>query len=270
MEGESSFTIGICECGDIKSCLYSWCCTACALAESRTYLDGSPFCFNFCTLGLGPSLPAYRWLVRSSYKIGDNQACLGDVCCSLCCTCCVVNQLYQTTVAKGNPTPQSGGILYNTTPMGGERYGCCSMDFCCACLCPCCSVGTILNEAIGMPWCLGCCCVPFWQARNFTRYHLRLQRTSCTGDGFWCHGDCKEECVMPCCAHCVLNCIPYVGYLLFLYYQAGFIMGLKQDVALRPRTEVGYMVGYHPPHEQVHPGAPVIGTPVVAVPVKIN
>lgn len=258
MAQPNTFAIGICEIGDCKSCLYSYCCTCCALAESRTYLDGSPFCFNFWQLN--EALPAYRWVVRSAYKIGDHQDCWGDVCCSLCCTCCVVNQLYQTTYSKGNPVSGSGGITFNNNPIGKPRYEC-SMDFCCAWLCPCCVVGTILKDSMGMPWYLGCCCVPFWQARNLTRYHLRLQRSWCDGDGFWCPGDCKEECLCPCALAIITSFIPYAGSLVFYFIQGGYLLGLKDDVS-RMRSEPGYMVGYHTPQ-------PVATTGVAVTPAAV-
>lgn len=51
---DDSFTIGIFHIGDLKACCYSFTCPCCAMAESRHFLDGSPFCFNIFCLPLAP------------------------------------------------------------------------------------------------------------------------------------------------------------------------------------------------------------------------
>ena len=45
-------------------------------------------------------------MIRSAYGIGDVTEPFGfeDCICACFCPCCTVNQLYQTTAAKGNPS----------------------------------------------------------------------------------------------------------------------------------------------------------------------
>ena len=137
------FTIGLCETGDQNACLYSYFCPCCALAESRAHLDGSQYWFNFFCLPLAP----YRWLVRSAYNIGDLDSGLTDI--ALTCTipCCVINQLYQTTLNKRNPTT-TGGITHNTNDFIASTDRNCDECLWGCCFQPC-SVGNAVNHSIG-------------------------------------------------------------------------------------------------------------------------
>lgn len=51
---DNFFSIGLCEIGDCKSCLYSWICCPCARAEARTKMDGSGCLYNFFCMDLAP------------------------------------------------------------------------------------------------------------------------------------------------------------------------------------------------------------------------
>lgn len=99
-----------------------------------------------------------------------------------------MNQLYQTTVAKGNPS-RSGGLPFNTnvfppieTNANFSRW---LKAFCCM---PC-SQGDILYHAVGMPYFLGCCCMNLFTTRNIFRYQYRIKPHS--GD------DVVDECLFP-------------------------------------------------------------------------
>ena len=47
------------------------------------------------------SLYLYRWMVRSSYGIGDPNSCCNDCLLSTFCGACVANQLYQVIFCYG-------------------------------------------------------------------------------------------------------------------------------------------------------------------------
>lgn len=193
-QNTTSFEIGLCEVGDPMSCIYSFLCTPCAMAQSRTALDSSGVCFNLFCL----SLPAYRWMARTAYGIGDGNDFLGDCALSILLPCCVTNQLYQTTAAKGNPTINAGA-QFNTNQMvpGGCDCGMCMYT----CFCMPCSVGTVLDMSVGMPFCLGCCCMNVFSARNVIRYHYRLKRST--------DSDCLEECFLPYATYVALMALSY-------------------------------------------------------------
>lgn len=134
-------------------------------------------------------------MARTAYGIGDGNDFMGDCVLSICCSCCVTNQLYQTTAARGNPTTD-GGAQFNRNPMSPRGCDCGMCLYTCFCM-PC-SVGTVLDMSVGMPFLLGCCCMNVFSARNIIRYHYRLK-----GKG---GSDCVEECVLP--------YVIYVGLML--------------------------------------------------------
>ena len=52
----SDFAAPLCGIGDdCNTCLFSWLCPLCSLAQARKDLDGSPCMFNFCCLGHVPA-----------------------------------------------------------------------------------------------------------------------------------------------------------------------------------------------------------------------
>ena len=87
MTENQKWAISLFEVGDAQPCLYSYCCTQCALAQARTNLDGSSCCFNFFFL---TSCPA-RWMIRTTYGIpGDAYE---DCYLPYFCNACVTNQV---------------------------------------------------------------------------------------------------------------------------------------------------------------------------------
>ncbi len=122
------------------------------MAQARTNLDGSNCCFNL--LCVNPFV--ITWLVKSAY--GMKQSFKGD-CLRFCClTRCYVNQIYQTTLRRGNPT-SDGGAQYNLNPLSKD---CCppTCGYCCFSFwCPSCFMATALQKNIDMPYWLACCCV---------------------------------------------------------------------------------------------------------------
>eukprot|EP01036_Dinobryon_divergens_P030878 gene30878-40188_t len=224
MKEEQNFSIGLFELGDCKSCLFSWCCPPCALAASRTQLDDSGILFNYFCL---PIIP-YRWMVRSAYGIGDLSSCAGDCLLPIFCTCCVVNQLYQTTSRLGNPTTD-GGKAFNTNDM----------------------------LSVGMPWIMGCCCFNLFNARNVLRYQYRLRSHN--------GSDCVEECLIPYMVYYLLGSlatmvacfIPCCYPCLFVPFCGAVVatdMAMLQEAEIKKGGEnKSYLKGYSP--------APAAATP---------
>lgn len=179
------FIIDLFELGDFSSCLYSFLCGRCAIADSRARLDSSSYYFNL----LGLDLTTYRWLVRSSYGIGSTDTYFEDSMLSYFCSCCVINQIYQTTLVFGNPTPD-GGSQHNLNPMlvevNDSYYW---QNFAMAMCCGRYVRAHLLYDAMGMPFWLGCCNVSPCLARNLIRYQFRLMPDS--------DNDLVEECLLP-------------------------------------------------------------------------
>ncbi len=123
-----------------------------AMAQARSNMDGSSWLFNlFC---INPCVGV--WLIKSAYGIDQN--CWED-CLSFCLlTRCYINQIYQTTLRRGNPT-SDGGSQRNNQPFPPN---CCppSCGYCCygAC-CPQCMAAQSLNKNINFPCWMGLCCV---------------------------------------------------------------------------------------------------------------
>jgi hypothetical protein len=94
--------IGLYDSGDVLYCFYSYFCCPCALASSRSYLDDSSWLYNiFCS-----KICITRWLIRSAYSIEGHVAY--DVMASMCCPCCIVNQMLQTTMKHRNLSNRFG------------------------------------------------------------------------------------------------------------------------------------------------------------------
>ena len=163
--------------------MFSWCCCPCALAQSRSNIDGSSCLFNFfCVSAVASRYITFvhalavhcsnyslsRWLIRTAYDIpGD--ACSGEDiegCCYLLnysssdcylatfCPCCNANQLYQTTKERGVAV-SDGGAIFNEgdfhTRVGAGTYKDCLYSF----FCMPCAVGSMLENGMGMPWYTG-------------------------------------------------------------------------------------------------------------------
>lgn len=186
-------------------------------------------------------------MVRSAYGIGDPSSCAGDCLLPICCTCCVVNQLYQTTSRLGNPTTD-GGKAFNTQEMLVAQ---CDFSSCMyAFFCMPCSIGTILQNSVGMPWLMGCCCFNLFSARNVLRYQYRLKARNGT--------DCMEECFIPYMFYCLLGtCANVVATFCPCLYPCVFIpfcgAVVATDMAMLREAEMkkggenkSYLKGYSP------------------------
>jgi hypothetical protein len=242
IEARGHFEIGVFEVGSCKACLYSCFCTPCALGESRHVLDGAdPFFTCFC---LQPA--ALRWMVRSAYNIGGKKDYKEDCFLGTCCIPCVTNQIYQTTAVRGNPT-HDGGMVHNTLQgpfeLPKDRL---PIKLCYSFCCMPCSVATTMNDAMGMPYWLGFCCVNICAARNLVRYQYRLKPES---------GDAVDECIGPAALYCAGQCLqntmcPCAGCVV-----GGMLAAYQLDTATkveqrRAVSGPGYLFGYTPPPSQ--------------------
>jgi hypothetical protein len=79
-------------------------------------MDGSGCCFNFVALS---NPVVIHWLMRSAYGIPSESVCVDDCVIPICFTCCAVNQMYQTAMAKGNPSTD-GGSRFNLKQFSHE------------------------------------------------------------------------------------------------------------------------------------------------------
>jgi len=80
-------------------------------------MDESGCCFNFMVM---ENPVVLHWLMRSAWIASDNE-CVYDCVIPVSCTCCVVNQMYQTAITRGNPSTD-GGSRFNTQPFSEESF----------------------------------------------------------------------------------------------------------------------------------------------------
>ena len=124
--------------------------------------------------------------------------------------------------------------------MGCDFFSCLKTLFC-----SCCVIGDVVQNAYGMPWYLGCCCVGVFYARNTVRYHYRLK----TKSG---QGECVEECLIPYAVYCLVSALASTFFPPLTYCNlvalVSVIMNLKHEVDLKSpnNTSKGYLVGYSP------------------------
>jgi hypothetical protein len=101
----------------------------------------------------------------------------------------VDQQIKFSTEQFGLPVPD-GGSVFNTGSWNNHDTD--GTFTCCDCLssffCIQCAVGTMMEQTMGMPRCLGCCCVSTYAARN---HPLRLSNQGKRSLG---------ACAIPCCA----------------------------------------------------------------------
>jgi hypothetical protein len=145
---------------------------ACALASAKSSIDGSSCCFNlFCVHPM-----TSVWLIQTAY--GIEFSCAESLFKHCCCSTCYINQVYQTALNKGIPN-QTKGRPFNRIPL---KQNCpkCTCEVCYALCCPSCYLAEQLDKHIGMPYCMGLCCVFPWTAMNIIRYQYRI-----AGDDFW-------------------------------------------------------------------------------------
>mmetsp|Transcript_7826 Transcript_7826/g.5871 ORF Transcript_7826/g.5871 Transcript_7826/m.5871 type:complete len:267 (-) Transcript_7826:85-885(-) len=180
-----NWAIGLCEIGNCGSCFYSCLFPCCAIASARHELDGSNWFVNCCCIGTA----AARYLVRTGYGIEGTAQ--WDCCTSLFCSCCAVNQLYQTVKQKGKiPLEHVGPDFNKNKRTGMQRRPCFGViyDLSYTLLCLPCATGYLL-ESSGIPCWFGACCVSPLGAVSIHRYRRRLEGN--------CGGECLEDCLFP-------------------------------------------------------------------------
>eukprot|EP01040_Poterioochromonas_malhamensis_P006978 gene6978-7528_t len=168
-EDQRQWKIDLCEVGDCSSCLYSYLCPACAVADARTELDGSNWYVNCVVM----KPVAARWLVRTAYNIPGNAQ--NDCWTGLFLPCCTANQLLQTTKHYGKTNLPEVGPTFNVNPRLGiqqRSFENLFYDVCYSCFCRPCAVGYSL-QAAGMPFWFGACCVGVFEANSILRYQNR-------------------------------------------------------------------------------------------------
>lgn len=162
----SDWDISCYDCGNPERC-YTCFCPSCALAQARTNVDGSDFCFNFFCL----FPPVTLWLIHSAYGIPCTANHILEI---MCFGNCYINRVYQTTANRGNPNANFRGKHKNTVPLNDP---CCPTCACSSCLfaaaCPCCFFWYKLYEHMNMPCCIACCTCP-WTAQNLLRYQYGI------------------------------------------------------------------------------------------------
>jgi Cys-rich protein (TIGR01571 family) len=173
------FSVNLFSIGDPKQCMFSWCCSPCALASARSQLDGSSQCFNLMCVNTFTT----RFLVRSAYDISGSN--YDDLTLSCCCVPCATNQVYQTVIKNGKREPNR---MFVRTALDAD----CSQAFTCdqlgASLCcfPCMTAMATSNALHGLPLPLALCCISPCTNANIIRYHYG--NTS----GEW---SCLDDCV---------------------------------------------------------------------------
>jgi Cys-rich protein (TIGR01571 family) len=102
---EEDFKVGLCSlCHSPGNLMYAWCCPPCAAATARSHYDTSDCCFNCMCL----TLPLTRNIIREGYGLKGHF--WGDVCISMMCGCCAINQLLCEVDERGKvngPAPGS-------------------------------------------------------------------------------------------------------------------------------------------------------------------
>lgn len=165
--------------GSMSDCILPCCLPFVTSAYTRTLFDGSPFIFNFFCLGC----VATRYLIRTAYGIDGTP--FDDCLKSIFCSCCSVNQLYQTVKKKGR-LDDYNTIKYNYFESHQNASLC--VDYCKAMVLFQCYTAKALEVSVGMPYIMGICCMNPCSGRNTIRYHYRI-------DGH----DIIEECLLPIC-----------------------------------------------------------------------
>jgi Cys-rich protein (TIGR01571 family) len=85
---EEEFRVGLCDiCHDPMNLIYALLCPNCAIASIRTRYDTSNWFFNLLCVGL----PLSRNIIREGYGLKGHF--FGDICISMSCTICAINQL---------------------------------------------------------------------------------------------------------------------------------------------------------------------------------
>jgi len=88
---------------DFGACLYAWCFSPCALAESRKRFDDSSFLLNCMCSGVALN----RSIIRAGYELEGN--CMMDLLLSCLLPVCVLSQLLQETKSRGKVATKPQG-----------------------------------------------------------------------------------------------------------------------------------------------------------------
>lgn len=171
----------------------------------------------------------------------------------MCCPCCSINQVYQTTLQRGNPF-QSHGRSYNVNPflMTYPQCELCSCDIFRSFFCIPCVIADILHDSISMPWYMACLFVHPCAMRNLYRYQHHIE-----GDD-----DCTE-----------LSCSILQGQIfpsqsfqyLFWIFNSCMILQILQDARMRryAREFANFLIDLETGDPSIRiPSAPPQPTPI--------
>lgn len=214
--------IDLCEIGDCLTCLYSYFCCPCALADARTKLDESNWYVN-CSI-MHPI--STRWLIRTAYNIPGSAH---DDCWSAACLpCCTINQFLQTTNTYGKVQDiQQVGPSFNVNPRLGIQqrpFDHLIYDILYSLFCNRCAIGYTM-ETVGMPFWFGCCCVGVFEANSILRYHHRYRP-------MW-DNECYPDAAIPILCSSINN---YTAQAAMATYVTGMLA--------ETNTKVGRTYGY--------------------------
>jgi Cys-rich protein (TIGR01571 family) len=168
-------------------CAYAWCCGPCAIADARTNMDGSNWCFNCCCV---TPVAGYS-IIREGY--GIEGSCLMDIVTACFCTPCVASRLLRETHSRTKLSAKAGGA-------GAEQwkngiFGCLAKtDTCCyVFMCPCCALGSARQAYDGSDCCFNCMCMTTPLTRSIIREGYNIEG-SCGGDILF--GTCCGACAI--------------------------------------------------------------------------
>lgn len=214
-QGSSNeWTNGLFECcnSGVGTCLYAFCCTTCARATTRTNLDSSDWCFNFCCL---TQVLGYN-IIREGYGIEGN--CCGDILKTLLCPGCTTAQMLQEVKARGGYQYENRGAdaeedwKYHTFSCF-DKFEAAIYTFCC----PYCALADARSSYDGSDCIFNFFCVPTAIARNIIR------------EGYKIKGGCMEDiCCSVLCPFCT------ICQLVNEVAERGPINRAKMDISLAP------------------------------------
>jgi hypothetical protein len=97
-----------------------------------------------------------------------------------------------------------------------------------------------MEEAMGMPFWMGCCCMYPCAARNAMRYHYRIRNDE---------GECCEDGCVPFAVVTFTHCLPPVSQWLVAVYWTIFVMQMlaESKARARPNQPPRYIAGYTKP-----------------------
>lgn len=245
----------LCDRGPSRNdCCYAWFCPQCAMASVRVDLDDSIWCFNLVCI----TPVNVRWMVRTALRIEGTPE--HDCCLTTWCLCCVANQTLQTMkkIRKQSyeesrrPGGGSGGnrdraeetnrrktnilpaVRRTQTWEGDVRcskwwtlQNCLSSFFCLQCM-----LSLTLEEGVGIPCWMGCCCTSPCGAKNILRSHYRIGAVEC-------RNECCDDCFVPSLLYALTWMAPPPTLLVSALYFTKFNVMMQQEVQARSHGSGG-------------------------------